>query len=424
MDTTRAPTPSALTILFASFVGTTIEFFDFYIFATASVLIFPSVFFPGADPALGLLKSFMTFALAFLTRPLGSMLFGHFGDRIGRKTTLVAALLTMGLSTFAIGLLPSYAQWGIWAPLLLALCRIGQGIGLGGEWGGAVLLAIEYAPPQRRALYGLFPQLGAPVGFVLSGTTFYWLTTYLSNDTLMQWGWRIPFIASAVLVLVGLYIRLRLTETPVFTQAHARVKLTAVPILDIVRAHFKPLAIGVAVALANFVLFYLMAVFVLNWGTTQFALPRPLLLSLQLVGMGFFAIGIPLGGWLAEKNRRNTLLLGNALIVVYGLGFAELFTATPLMVSVTLCLGLLFMGLIYGPVGTLLGELFPTEVRYTGASLAFSLAGILGASVAPLLGTYLAQHYGLMAVGLYLAGSAAVSLLGSFCLPRHKPVTL
>jgi MFS family permease len=206
MTTITVKSPSALTVLVASFIGTTIEFFDFYIFATASVLIFPQVFFPGSDPTLGLLKSFMTFALAFLARPLGSMLFGHFGDRIGRKATLVAALLTMGLSTFVIGLLPGYDAIGLWAPALLALCRVGQGIGLGGEWGGAVLLAIENAPPHRRALYGMFPQLGAPVGFVLSGLAFYLLTAHLDNSEVFAFGWRIPFLASAFLVLVGLYV--------------------------------------------------------------------------------------------------------------------------------------------------------------------------------------------------------------------------
>lgn len=414
---TRIPnSPSALTILFASFVGTTIEFFDFYIFATASVLIFPSVFFPGSDPTLGTLKSFMTFALAFLTRPIGAMLFGHFGDRIGRKATLVAALLTMGLSTFSIGLLPSYAAWGLWAPTLLALCRIGQGIGLGGEWGGAVLLAIEYAPPKRRALYGLFPQLGAPVGFVLSGSTFYLLTNNLSNEALLDFGWRIPFLASAALVLVGLYVRLRLAETPVFSKLQANSHLKSVPIIDILRSHFLPLLIGIAIALANFVLFYLMAVFILNWGTTSFGLSRPLLLSLQLIGMCFFAIGIPIGSWFAERSRKYTLLICNGLIVAYGLCFQMLFTPDPVMVGVTLSLGLLLMGFIYGPVGTLLGELFPTEVRYTGSSLAFSMAGILGASVAPLLGTYLAHHYGLTAVGIYLAATSAISLAGSLAL--------
>lgn len=424
MTTITVKSPSALTVLVASFIGTTIEFFDFYIFATASVLIFPKVFFPGSDPTLGLLKSFMTFALAFLARPLGSMLFGHFGDRIGRKATLVAALLTMGLSTFVIGLLPGYDAIGLWAPALLALCRVGQGIGLGGEWGGAVLLAIENAPPHRRALYGMFPQLGAPVGFVLSGLAFYLLTAHLDNSEVFAFGWRIPFLASAFLVLVGLYVRLKLSETPVFESARTTIAHPNVPFVEIVKNHLWPLVMGIAIALANFVLFYLMAVFILNWSTTQFGLGKPLILSLQLLGMFFFAIGILVGGWYAERHRKYTLIIGNVLIVLFGLVFSVLFAPNANSIGLTLCLGLFLMGIIYGPIGTTLGELFPTVVRYTGSSLAFSMAGILGASVAPLLGTYLAQTYGLEAVGVYLSISALVSLGGTLAMKSETPQSL
>ena len=424
MTTITVKSPSALTVLVASFIGTTIEFFDFYIFATASVLIFPKVFFPGSDPTLGLLKSFMTFALAFLARPVGSMLFGHFGDRIGRKATLVAALLTMGLSTFVIGLLPGYDAIGLWAPALLALCRVGQGIGLGGEWGGAVLLAIENAPPHRRALYGMFPQLGAPVGFVLSGLAFYLLTANLDNSEVFAFGWRIPFLASAFLVLVGLYVRLKLSETPVFESARTTIAHSNVPFVEIVKNHLWPLVMGIAIALANFVLFYLMAVFILNWSTTQFGLGKPLILSLQLLGMFFFAIGILVGGWYAERHRKYTLIIGNVLIVLFGLVFSVLFVPNANSIGLTLCLGLFLMGIIYGPIGTTLGELFPTVVRYTGSSLAFSMAGILGASVAPLLGTYLAQTYGLEAVGVYLSISALVSLVGTLAMKSETPQSL
>src|SRR5512134_634432 len=209
-------------VLFASLIGTTIEFFDFYIYGTAAVLVFPQLFFPAGDPKTSVLQSFATFSLAFFARPAGSALFGHFGDRIGRKATLVAALLTMGLSTVAIGLLPTYASIGIAAPLMLALCRFGQGLGLGGEWGGAVLLAVENAPPGQRAWYGMFPQLGAPLGFFFSGSVFLLLSRLLSNDQFFSFGWRIPFLASAVLVLVGLYVRLTISETPVFRDAMAK----------------------------------------------------------------------------------------------------------------------------------------------------------------------------------------------------------
>src|ERR1041385_219750 len=201
-------------VLFASLIGTAIEFFDFYIYATAAVLVFPRLFFPASDPAAATLASLATFAIAFFTRPIGSAIFGHFGDRVGRKTTLVAALLTMGLSTVSIGVLPTYATIGIAAPLLLSICRFGQGLGLGGEWGGAVLLAVENAPPGKRAWYGMFPQLGAPIGFLFSGGVFLLLSTSLTNAQFFAFGWRVPFIASAVLVLLGLYVRLTITETP------------------------------------------------------------------------------------------------------------------------------------------------------------------------------------------------------------------
>src|SRR6201985_1506212 len=216
-------------VLFASLIGTTIEFFDFYIYATAAVLVFPHLFFPAADPTSATLQSFATFALAFFARPFGSALFGHFGDRIGRKATLVAALLTMGISTVAIGALPTYASVGVVAPVLLALCRLGQGLGLGGEWGGAVLLAIENAPPNRRAWYGMFPQLGAPIGFLLSGGIFLCLSKFLSNQDFFVYGWRIPFLASAALVLIGLYVRLTITETPVFRAAVKERETVRVP---------------------------------------------------------------------------------------------------------------------------------------------------------------------------------------------------
>src|SRR5215469_6368489 len=261
-------------VLFASLVGTTIEFFDFYIYATAAVLVFPRLFFPSSDPTSATLASLATFAIAFLARPLGSAFFGHFGDRVGRKTTLVAALLTMGVSTVAIGALPTYASIGIASPLLLALCRFGQGLGLGGEWGGAVLLAIENAPPGKRAWYGMFPQLGAPVGFLLSGGIFLLLSKSLTDDQFFAWGWRVPFLASAVLVIVGRYVRLTSTETPVFRDAVSRQERVQLPLWTVLREHPLALLLGTMMALATFVLFYLMTVFALSWATTALGYNR------------------------------------------------------------------------------------------------------------------------------------------------------
>jgi metabolite-proton symporter len=407
-------------VLFASLVGTTIEFFDFYIYATAAVLVFPRLFFPRSDPTAATLESFATFALAFFARPVGSALFGHFGDRIGRKATLVAALATMGLSTFAIGVLPGYQSIGIWAPLLLALCRFGQGLGLGGEWGGAVLLAVENAPSGRRGLYGIFPQLGAPVGFLLSGGVFLLLSETLTNQQFVAYGWRIPFLASAILVLVGLYVRLRINETPVFRTALERQARVRLPILTVLREEPKALLIGTFVSLATFVLFYLMTVFALSWGTTALHFSRNDFLIMQLICMVGFAGAIPLSGWLAERGRRRTLIGVTLAITVFGLVFPRLFVAGTVGALATMAIGLILMGLTYGPLGTVLSELFPTRVRYTGSSLAFNLAGIFGASLAPYTATWLAKTYGLQYVGYYLCVAALLTLAGLLFMPETK----
>ena len=406
------PANSPRQVLLASLVGTTIEFFDFYIYGTAAVLVFPTLFFPASDPATATLASLATFGIAFLARPIGSAFFGHFGDRVGRKTTLIAALMTMGVSTVAIGLLPTYASIGLAAPLLLALCRFGQGLGLGGEWGGAVLLAIENAPPGKRAWYGMFPQLGAPLGFFLSTTVFLGLSGLLDDEAFAAFGWRIPFLASAVLVFIGLYVRLAISETPVFLASVSRHERVNVPILVVLRDYAGTLVAGTLMSLATFVIFYLMTVFTLAWGTTALGFTREAFLRIQLVGVGCFAATIPISAALAERGRRRVLMAVTVAIAAYGLVMAPIFVAgTPGAVA-TLALGLGLMGLTYGPLGTVLSELFPTAVRYTGSSLTFNLAGIFGASLAPYIATWLANNYGLRYVGYYLTAAALLSLAG------------
>jgi metabolite-proton symporter len=407
-------------VLFASLIGTTIEFFDFYIYATAAVLVFPKLFFPGSDPAAATLESLATFGIAFLARPVGSALFGHFGDRIGRKTTLVIALSAMGISTVAIGALPTYRTIGFAAPLLLALCRFGQGLGLGGEWGGAVLLAIENAPPNKRAWYGMFPQLGAPAGFLLSGGTFLLLSRWLTDKQFFSFGWRLPFLASAVLVFLGLYVRLTITETPVFREALSRGDQVKLPMLTVFRDYTKALVAGILVSLATFVLFYLMTVFALSWGTTALGYSRSKFLLIQLFGICFFALFIPVSALLAERGRRRVMLGVTVGIVLFGLVLAPLFTAGTTGAVLMMVLGLSLMGLTYGPLGTVISELFPTRVRYTGSSLAFSFAGILGASLAPYIATWLARHYGLQYVGYYLSAAAVLTLLGLLSIRETK----
>ncbi|WP_250626600.1 MFS transporter [Pinirhizobacter soli] len=417
-----APLNSKSRVLFASLIGTTIEFFDFYIYATAAVLVFPKLFFPSADPTSGALQSLATFAVAFFARPIGSALFGHFGDRVGRKATLVAALLTMGVSTVAIGLLPTYANIGVWAPALLALCRFGQGLGLGGEWGGAVLLATENAPPGKRAWYGMFPQLGAPIGFLCSSGVFLLLTETITDEDFFHWGWRVPFIASAVLVMVGLWVRLSIAETPAFQRALEREERVRVPMWTVLTKHSRALVAGTFAAMATFVLFYLMTVFALSWGTTHLGFGREQFLLLQMVAVLFFAATIPLSAWFADRfGRRFAMLAASVAVLLFGVFFGPLFQLGGAWgVLLFLVLGLGVMGLTYGPCGTILAEMFPTPVRYTGASLAFNLAGIIGASPAPYIATKLANRYGLQAVGWYLAGAAILTLLALLMVPRAR----
>lgn len=407
-------------VLLASMIGTTIEYFDFYIYGTAAVIVFPQMFFPATDPAAAILASLATFAIAFLARPIGSALFGHFGDRVGRKTTLVAALLTMGISTFLIGILPPYAVIGVAAPALLALCRFGQGLGLGGEWGGAVLLAVENAPAGRRAWYGMFPQLGAPAGFFISSSLFLGLSGALSDDQFFAFGWRLPFLASVALVAVGLYVRLTIAETPAFRDALSREGRVRVPLLVVFRDHFGAVVRGTLASLTTFVLFYLMTVFTLSWGTTALGYSRTSFLLIQLIGVVCFAITIPISATIATRGRRSTLLWVTLGIAAFSFAMEPLLSSGFAGAVATLVVGLSLMGMTYGPLGTMLSELFPTRVRYTGSSVTFNLAGIIGASLAPYIATWLAQRYGLEFVGLYLAGACALTLIGLIAIRETK----
>lgn len=407
-------------ILFASLTGTTIEFFDFYIYSTAAVVVFPQLFFPTADPVSARLQSLATFALAFFARPLGSALFGHFGDRIGRKATLVAALLTMGLSTVAIGLLPTYASIGVLAPVLLCLCRLGQGLGLGGEWGGAVLLATENAPPGKRSWYGMFPQLGAPLGYFFASGVFLLLTRWVDDAAFQAWGWRIPFLASALLVFVGLYVRLRLVETPEFRESMARNEQVRMPVLAVMKHHPRELLLGIGSALSTFVVFYLMTVFALSWGMSTLGYERRELFGIQMISVLPFAATVPLSALLADRCGSLWVQRLAALVVIaFGFLFAPLFgSGSRGELLVFLSAGLAVMGLVYGPLSASLGNLFPTHVRYTGASLAFNLAGILGGSFAPYIATWLATRHGLAYVGYYMSAAGLLTLAAVLIMKR------
>ena len=353
---------------------------------------------------------------------MGAAVFGHYGDRVGRKATLVAALMTMGVSTVAIGLLPTFETAGVLAPLLLALCRLGQGLGLGGEWGGAVLLATENAPPGRKAWFGMFPQLGAPIGFILATGSFLLLSDLLADEAFFAWGWRIPFVASALLVFVGLWVRLKIHETPDFQSAMDRHERVKVPLVAVFADHKGPLLAGTFGALATFVLFYLMTTFVLSWGTGQLGFTRGEFLPLQMLGVVFFGLAIPVSARLADRFGPRLVLLGATVgIGLFGFLFGPVFgLGTGASVLVFQIVGFSLMGLTYGPLGTALSDLFPTAVRYTGASLTFNLGGIVGASLAPYIATRLATSYGVGSVGLYLTAAAAITLLALLATPTDR----
>jgi MFS family permease len=407
-------------VLAASLVGTAVEFYDFYVYATAASLVFGALFFPAASPSAQLMSAYATFAVAFVARPVGAVAFGHFGDRIGRKSTLVASLLLMGLSTFAIALLPTYARAGWIAPALLCLLRFGQGFGLGGEWGGAALLAVENAPPGWRARYGMFPQLGAPVGFIAANGLFLLLGMSLAPEQFVAWGWRLPFVASLALIVLGLWVRLRLGETAAFAAALEEAPPPRVPLTEVVRDHFLPVLGGTFAVVCCFALFYLTTVFTLGYATKTLGYARDTFLAVQLGAIVFMAAGIVAAGyWADAASPRRVLMTGCVLTVGAGLLLAPAFAAGSLaIVFAFLAVALFLMGLVYGPLGAFLPGLFPARVRYTGVSIAFNVGGIIGGGLAPIVAQALADAGGLWLVGLYLASAGAISFTALAALRR------
>jgi metabolite-proton symporter len=441
VESSTPPVNPRSRVILASLIGTSIEFYDFYVYATAAVLVFPVLFFPSDNAVASQLASFAAFGVAFIARPIGSILFGHFGDRIGRKGTLVASLLTMGIATFIIGILPTALTpgWEVLAPALLVLMRFAQGIGLGGEWSGAALLATENAPAGKRAIYGTFPQLGAPIGFIIANGVFLLLSLNLDPEAFQAWGWRVPFIASAVLVIIGLYVRLKLVETPAFTKVVERGEVAKLPLARVVKGSWRPLILGTFIMLATYVLFYLMTAFTLSYGTTAktaeiaaanaeaagkpfnpdtfvagLGYTRNEFLVLLIIGCVFFGIFTLVSGPLAEKfGRRKTLLGTTAGIIVFGALFVPLFGAGTPGVLGLLILGFTLMGLTFGPMGSVLPELFPTNVRYTGSAISYNVASILGAALAPTIALALlaAADGSPVLVGLYLSAAAVITLI-------------
>ncbi|HWR84624.1 MAG TPA: MFS transporter [Rhodoglobus sp.] len=410
-------------VIVASLVGTSIEFYDFYAYATAAVLVFPALFFANSDPTISLLSSFAAFGVAFVARPIGSILFGHFGDRVGRKRTLVASLLTMGIATVVIGILPTGQTpgWEILAPALLVLMRFAQGLGLGGEWSGAALLATENAPEGKRAIYGTFPQLGAPIGFILANGVFLLLATTLDEAQFQAWGWRVPFLASAVLVVLGLYVRFKLIETPAFQRVVERNEVVRLPLGRVLRGSWRPLILGTFIMLATYCLFYLMTTFTLTFGTTPADAPvaglgysRNDFLIMLIVGVVFFGVFTLVSGPLAERfGRRLHLLVTTAAIIVFGLLFVPLLGGGFVGVMALLIIGFTLMGLTFGPMAAVLPELFPTNVRYTGSAISYNVSSILGAAVAPFIAVALWSAAGgsPVLVGVYLSAMGVITLV-------------
>ncbi|MGA9666090.1 MAG: MFS transporter [Gallionella sp.] len=409
-------------IAFASFIGTAIEFYDFYIYGLAVAIVIGPVFFPGSDPAAQALNAFLTFGIAFFARPLGALLFGHFGDKIGRKTTLVVSLLVMGVSTTLIGVLPGHDTIGWAAPALLCLLRFGQGLGLGGEWGGATLLAVEYASKGKRGWFGMFPQLGPPIGFLLAVGSFLLLSQILDDAQFRAWGWRIPFLASAALVTVGLYVRLRLAETPVFANALAMRRQVKLPLAQLLSHHKAPLVLGALSIVVCYALFYMTTVFALSYGVTTLHIPRPEFLYLLCIAVLFMVAATPLAAIAGDRYGRRPVLLvaGSAAFLSGFLLEPMLGSGSLLQITIFLSIELFLMASTFAPLGALLPELFPTAVRYTGAGAAYNLGGILGASLAPYIAQKLLLHGGLAWVGGYISAAAAISFLAVFSIRETR----
>lgn len=434
-------------IILASLIGTTIEFYDFYVFATAAVSVFPLLFFYGGDSGTALLASMATFGTAFIARPVGSIVFGHFGDRLGRKVTLVGALLTMGIATFLIGLLPTIHQVGLWAPAMLTILRFFQGIGLGGEWSGAALLAAETAQPGKRAFAAMWPQLGAPFGFILANGVFLLLTTWFAYDStaneltdpFLVWGWRLPFLLSIVMVAVGLYVRLRIEETPVFASAIANDQRVKAPVSEVFRKNWREIILGTFIMLATYGLFYLMTTWILSFaiggeGTGGLGYGYRSFLILQVLAILLFAAFVPVAGLLADRfGRRKMLISVTAAIIVFGLSFgwwldpAKIGTGEDLDVVrmlLFLCVGMMLMGLTFGPMSAVLPELFPTNTRYTGSGVAYNFSAILGAALTPFVAVWLVQNFSVAYVGYYLVGLGVLTIVSLVLAPETSKTSL
>ena len=428
---------SVKTVIAASMVGTAIEFYDFYAYGTAAANYFPKVFFGDTtNPTVALLASLLTFAIAFIARPLGSLVFGHFGDRMGRKTTLVVSLLTMGIATFLIGCLPTYNQWGVAAVAVLCLCRFVQGIGLGGEWSGAALVATENAPEDKRALYGSFPELGAPIGFFLSNGTYFLLETFNDNDAMLAWGWRVPFLLSSILVIVGLVVRVQMEETRIFRMAQEQKKVVKSPLTEVFKKSWKEVIQATFLVAVTYTLFYTLATWSLAWGTKtveqgggNLGFTNQEYLLMLMIAVCVFAAFIVISCVNADKfGRKRVIIISSCCLIAFALLFP--FLLDPAVVGqrnfatnlLFLCIGFALMGTAFGPIGAFLPELFDANVRYSGSGIGYNLAAIVGAAFVPTIATWLSHHWGVHSVGLYLGVMALCCLIAVLSCKETKNV--
>ncbi len=428
---------SVKTVIAASMVGTAIEFYDFYAYGTAAANYFPKVFFGDTtNPTVALLASLLTFAIAFIARPLGSLVFGHFGDRMGRKTTLVVSLLTMGIATFLIGCLPTYNQWGVAAVAVLCLCRFVQGIGLGGEWSGAALVATENAPEDKRALYGSFPELGAPIGFFLTNGTYFLLETFNDNDAMLAWGWRVPFLLSSILVIVGLVVRVQMEETPIFRMAQEQKKVVKSPLTEVFKKSWKEVIQATFLVAVTYTLFYTLATWSLAWGTKtveqgggNLGFTNQEYLLMLMIAVCVFAAFIVISCVNADKfGRKRVIIISSCCLIAFALLFP--FLLDPAVVGqrnfatnlLFLCIGFALMGTAFGPIGAFLPELFDANVRYSGSGIGYNLAAIVGAAFVPTIATWLSHHWGVHSVGLYLGVMALCCLIAVLSCKETKNV--
>jgi MFS transporter, MHS family, shikimate and dehydroshikimate transport protein len=422
-------TRSLKQVVLASFIGTTIEWYDFFLYGTAAALVFNELFFPEAEPLIGTLLALSTYAVGFAARPLGGVVFGHFGDRIGRKSMLVISLLIMGLATFAIGLLPTFVSIGLAAPILLVVLRFAQGIGVGGEWGGAVLMAVEHAPKERRGFFGSWPQMGVPAGLLLSTGAFALMRTVTGETAFMDWGWRVPFLLSIVLVGVGLFVRLRLMETPAFQRVRETRTEAPKPILDVIKLYPREVLTAMGMRVAENGAFYILTVFVLAYGEDTLGLGESTMLLGVVIAAAIGLVTIPLWGALSDRVGRKKLYMAGALVTLLWAFplFGLIDTKSPVLIWLAIVIGVnLGHDLMYGPQGAYYAELFGTRVRYSGASLGYQLASVFAGGVAPLVATALLAAGGERPwlVALYMTGMAIVTIVATWFADETYKVQL